>query len=665
MVELGYVSLFLALVTALYSAVVFVVGHRQGNAALIRSARNGVIAAAVVMTVAAGVMLQALLTHNFRIDYVASYSSTDMSVPYLISGLWAGNDGSLLFWAWMLALAAMVVVVQKRERARELLPYAGAVLMVTLSFFLVVILTTSNPFRELLYTPAEGNGLNPLLENPGMLFHPPTLLGGYVVLSVPFAFAVAALLTKRLGDEWIQAIRRWTLVAWMLLSAGNILGAWWAYVELNWGGYWAWDPVENASFMPWLVATAFLHSIMMQRRRGMLKIWNMGLVTLAFALSILGTFLTRSGVLQSVHTFSSEPLLGTLLLSFMLASLAVGLGLLWYRGRDLKGDTQMESLLSRESTFLVNNLLLVGVTFATLFGTFFPVISEVVQGEKVTVGPPYFNQVNGPILLVTILLAGVCTLIGWRRASRRNLVKNFGWPVVVAALSTVAMFAAGVRQPYALVSFTIAVFVLATIIYEWVRGTQARRRVHGVNPVSAFWGLITANRPRYGGYIVHIGILLLAVGVVGSSFYDVEQTVVLRQGDSMTINNHTLTFDSMDSYETQSKGVVTTTMTVYDGVRRVGTLTPEKYFHYQYEQPVTEAAVRSNLLEDVYVSLLEVTDDDSVIFKVIVNPLVSWVWIGGAVAVGGGLIAFWPERRPVAPVRPAAREERDAVAEPV
>ncbi len=644
MADIGYNTLFLALAASIYSAIAFAFGARGKHPALTGSARNGLLAACGLVSISVAVLVYALLTHDFQIEYVASYTSRDLSLPYLLSALWAGNDGSLLFWAWLLSLFAAVVVLQKRDVGKILVPYASSVIMVTQAFFLILLLSVSNPFHKLPFAPAEGMGLNPLLENPGMIIHPPTLLVGYVAFTIPFAFAMAALLARRLGDDWLIAIRRWTLLAWLFLGIGNILGAWWAYVELGWGGYWAWDPVENAGLMPWLVATAFLHSIMMQRRRGMLKVWNMVLIILTFSLAIFGTFLTRSGILSSVHTFS-ESALGPFFLAFIGITLFGSLGLLYYRSEDLKSEVEMESLVSRESTFLLNNLLLVGAAFAIFLGTVFPVISETVRGVKISVGPPFFNQVNGPIFLAIILLTGVCALIGWRRASIKNLLRNFLWPLVATLILVIVLFVLGIREWYALIAFPVCGFVLSTILYEWFRGTRARHRMRAENYLKAFWGLIGTNRPRYGGYIVHIAIILIAIGVIGSSFYELEKEVTLMPGESMTIKNYTLTYENMDRYETESKLVVTATLSVYNQGKLIGMLTPEKYFHRTYEQPVTEVAIRTTLLEDLYVILIDWDEDGTTAFKVLVNPLVNWIWIGGGVFLLGGLIAFWPEQR--------------------
>ncbi|MFQ5997452.1 MAG: heme lyase CcmF/NrfE family subunit [Dehalococcoidales bacterium] len=651
MADIGYIALFLALLTSVYSAGAYVLGTRGKHQALVHSARNSLLATCGLISLSVAILVYALVTHDFAIEYVASYTSSDLSLIYRLSALWAGNDGSLLFWAWLLSLFATVVVLQKRGIGKELVPYASSVTMIAQAFFLLLLLLVSNPFQKLPTVPAEGMGLNPLLENPGMILHPPMLLAGYVGFTIPFAFAIAALLTRRLGDEWLIVIRRWTLLAWLFLGVGNLIGAWWAYVELGWGGYWAWDPVENAGLMPWLVATAFLHSIMMQRRRGILKVWNMVLIILTFTLAIFGTFLTRSGILSSVHTFG-ESTLGPFFLIFIGITLFGSFGLLYYRSDELKGEAEMESLVSRESTFLLNNLLLVGAAFAIFLGTVFPVISEAVRGVKISVGPPFFNQVNGPIFLTLILLAGICTLIGWRQASIKNLVRNFLWPLVVALILVIVLFVLGVREWYALIAYPICGFVFATIVYEWFRGTGARHRMRTENYLKAFWGLIMTNKPRYGGYIIHIAVILIAIGVIGSSLYETEKEATIKPGESMTIKNYTLTYENLDYYETQSKEVVTATLSVYNQGELLGKLIPEKYFHRSYEQPVTEVAIRTTLREDLYVILVG-WDEDVTTFKVLVNPLVNWIWIGGGVLVLGGVIVFWPERRKLPTTKPS------------
>jgi len=643
MADIGYVALFLALVASVYSAVAYIFGTRGNHPNLINSAKNSLLATCGLFSLSVAILLYALITHNFQIEYVTLYTNRDLPTAYLVSALWAGNNGSLLIWGWLLSIVATIMVLQKRTIAKELVPYASSIVMLTQTFFLILLLWVSNPFQKLISVPPDGMGLNPLLENPGMIIHPPTLLAGYVGFTIPFAFAIAALLTRRLGDEWLITIRRWTLISWLLLGVGNLIGAWWAYVELGWGGYWAWDPVESAGLMPWLVATAFLHSIMMQRRRGILKIWNIVLIILTFSLTIFGTFLTRSDILSSVHTFANTAM-GPFFLVFLGIILLGSLGLLYYRREDLKSEAEMESLVSRESTFLLNNLLLVGAAFAIFLGTIFPLLSEAVGGVKITVGPAFFNQVNGPIFLAVILLTGVCTLIGWRRASTKNLIHNFLWPLVGAVILGIILLLLGITELYAIIGFPVCGFVLFAILYEWFRGIVARHRTGTENYLKAFIKLISTNRPRYGGYIVHISIILIAAGVIGSSLYDVEKEATINPGESINIKEYTLTFEATDIYETRSKLVVASTFSIYNDGEFIGKITPEKYFHRNY-QSVSEVAIRSTLAEDLYVILINANESGTTSFKVLVNPLVSWIWIGGVVFLIGGLFVFWPDRR--------------------
>ncbi|MBI4303997.1 MAG: heme lyase CcmF/NrfE family subunit [Chloroflexi bacterium] len=658
MAEVGYSVLVLALLASVYSAIVYVLGARKNRPDMVQSARNSIVAVFGLMTVAIVVMLIALVSRDFRFEYIASYTDRELSLSYTLAAVWAGSRGSLLFWAWTLSLFVMIMVLQKRDVGKDLLPYAASVSMVTQVFFLILLLSVSNPFVKLSFTPADGQGLNPLLENPGMILHPPALLIGYVGFTIPFAFAIAALITGNLSDNWLVASRRWTLIAWLTLGIGNIAGSWWAYYILGWGGHWAWDPVENAGLLPWLVGTAFLHSAMMQRRRGILKRWNMVLVILAFALSIFGTFLTRSGILGSVHTFS-ESVLGPFFLAFIGISLFVPLVLLYYRNRELQSEGEIESMVSRESTFLLNNLLLVTATFAIFLGTVFPVISEAVRGVKITVGPPFYNQVMTPIFLAIIFLTGICTLIGWRRASVKNLINNFLWPAVATVLLSVVLIFLGMMW-FAALAFSVCAFVLFSIFSEWLRGTIARHRTRGENYLSAFFGLITTNRPRYGGYIVHIGVILVAVGTIGMALFDVGKEVTLKTGESVSLNGYTLTYKAVDRIETETKVTFTTALALQENGKPLGQVIPEKYYHRNHDNPVTVAAVRSTLVEDLYVILLGWDDDGSASFKVISNPMVNWIWIGGAVLLFGGLLAFWPERQKVfVPTR--ARDEEGQV----
>ena len=646
MADIGYIVLILALVSSVYSVVASIIGSRRGNPQLVASGKRALLAVCVLISIASATLLYSIITHDFQIEYVASYSSRDMPLIYLFSSFWAGNAGSLLFWAWLVAIFGAIVVIRNRSKSiRDLLPYFSSVMMITVAFFLIVMIATSNPFQKLDFTPANGVGLNPMLENPAMIYHPPTLLIGYAGFTVPFAFAIAALITKRLGNEWVKTVRSWTLLAWLMLGMGIIMGMWWAYIELGWGGYWAWDPVENASLMPWLTGTAFLHSIIIQRRRGMLKVWNIVLIILTFTLCIFGTFLTRSNILSSVHAFNSSAI-GPFFLAFIGIVLLGSLGLLYYRWGHLKSESQMDSLVSRESSFLLNNLILVGAAFAIFLGTVFPFISEAVRGTKITVGAPYFNQVILPIFVALILLTGICVFLGWRRTTPKKLINNFLLPLVAALILCLVLFIVGIREWYALTFFPLCAFVAGTHLFAWYREVRARRSMRSENYLKAFWRLLCSNRPRYGGMVVHLGIVLMALGVIASSFYDVGQEATLQRGESMTIKNYTLTYDSISSRNTDSDSIVTATLSVYAGQKLVAELAPEKIYSFSHETWVTEVDVRITPIEDLYVSLVAWGDGGATAtFKVLVNPLVVWIWVGGVIILAGGIISYWPERR--------------------
>ncbi len=644
MTELGQIALFVALLMSIYTAGAAVLGAKKRMPELLDSARYGVLVVAGLVSLAGIALLYAILTHDFQVAYVASYSSRELNLFYLISSFWAGNEGSMLLWAWTLAIYGSIVVIQNRRQNVELMPWVTAILMVNSIFFLALLTFVANPFVRTAITPPDGTGLNPLLENPGMFFHPTTLYMGYVGFTVPFAFAMAALITGRTGDQWIRSTRRWALFAWFFLGLGNLFGAQWAYVELGWGGYWGWDPVESASFMPWLVATAYLHSVMIQQRRGMLKVWNIALIIATMALVLFGTFLTRSGVLSSVHSFGDSSL-GAFFIAFIGLTLLGSIGLLLDRLPLLRSENELDSLMSRESSFLFNNLLLVGIAFATFWGTVFPLISEAVRGVKITVGPPFFNQVNGPIFMGLILLMGICPLIGWRKASTDNLIRNFLYPAAGGVLMWLILLAGGMRDYYEMLALALLTFVTATILLEVGRGTLARRRTSGENYLVAFLNLVWRNKPRYGGYIVHLGIIIMAMGIAASAFSKMETEGVLARGESLQIKNYVLTYEGLSSYPTSSREVVSAGMTVRDASgRKIDSMAPQKVFHRNHENPVTEVAIRTTPLEDLYVILMG-WENDTATFKVLVNPMVVWLWIGGAITLLGTAVAFWPDAR--------------------
>jgi len=470
------------------------------------------------------------------------------------------------------------------------------------------------------------------------------LLIGYATFTVPFAFAMAALISGRLDDWWIRSTRRWTLVAWLFLSLGNLFGMLWAYEVLGWGGYWSWDPVENAAFMPWLTGTAFLHSVMIQQRRGMLKVWNMALIVITFSLCLFGTTVTRSGILSSVHSFAAGSV-GPLLLALLAAALVGSLGLLWIRLPGLRSEHQLDSMVSREASFLANNLLLVGAAFAVFWGTIFPLVSEAVRGVKVAVGPPFYQQVAGPIFLALIVLIGVCSLIGWRKASTENLLRNFLLPSTLAVVVAAVLYLLGLRPVLAVLAFAALAFAAATIILEFYRGVRARHR-HGDSYLLAAPRLVWRHRPRYGGYIVHLGVILLAMGIIGSQMFSTTAEATLAPGESMEISGYTLTFNGLETTSSSDSARVTGTLDVARGDRRIGTIESSKRLEGRAQELVTDVGIRSTPREDLYVILSGLTDDLSeATFKVFVNPLMMWIWVGGGVLVAGTLIAFWPDVR--------------------
>jgi len=642
--DLGYISLLLALVLALYSIFAFIIGLRRTYPELIRSARHAVLAACGLVLLASFALMYSFLTGDYSLEYVASYSSSDMSPLYKFAAFWGGNQGSLLIWAMVISISSAILVSSK-VKASSLQIVAVVVVMMVEAFFLLVMAFVSNPFARLAFPTGDGRGLNPLLENMGMFFHPLTLLGGYAGFTVPFAFAVSALITRKLGIEWIVIVRRWTLVAWLLLGLGNLFGMQWSYVELGWGGMWAWDPVENASFMPWLTATAFLHSIMIQKRRGMLKVWNMLLIIFTFNLTLLGTLITRSGILASVHSFGASAL-GPIFMGFLTLSLLVPLWLLFSRMNELKSDDELDSLVSRESSFLYNNLIFVAITFATLLGTLFPIISEAVRGVKITVGPPFYDQVNGPIFLLLIVLMGVCPLLGWKRATPVNLLRNFLYPFALALVLAVVLRIVGIKEWYVLAGFSAAGFVIFTICVEWFRGVRARRRSQKENFLQAFFRLIWANKPRYGGYIVHLAIIMVALGTIGSVAFKAEKEVSIKAGDTVSIRQYTLKYESLSRYPVGNKKDVTSAaFSVYNSGEYKGALSSSKFTHVNYDNPVTDVGIRTTLKEDLYLILMGWDPDGTTAVKVLVNPMMAWVWIGGFFFLAGGIIALWPDRR--------------------
>src|ERR671912_449234 len=510
MTLLGQFSLWVALLLGVWAAAVSFSGRWQDRPQLADSVTGAVYLVCGCLLVASVSLWKGLATHDFNIEYVWAYTSRNLPQSYIFSAFWAGQKGSLLFWAVVLSIFASAAQLLTPRRFNQSMPYVAGVTSAVITFFVSVMIFAADPFERLDFTPADGRGLNPQLQNVGMVIHPPMLYLGYISITIPFAFAVAALLSRRLDVGWIHAIRKWTLVSWLFLSIGITLGMWWAYVELGWGGYWGWDPVENASFLAWLTMTAFLHSVMIQEKRGMLKRWNFGLIIGTFLLSIFGTFITRSGVIASVHSFTQSNV-GYFFLAFLVVACILAFTLLYTRWSLLEADVQLESVLSREAAFLFNNLLFVGIAFSVLWGTLFPILSELVKGSKITVGPPFFNRVNVPLGLLLLGLTGIGPLIAWRKASTANLRRQFIAPVASGVVTFLVLLTLGLRDFYAVVALAFAGFVIGTIAQEFYRGVRARRRMHGESIPMAFSRLIARNRRRYGGYIVHAGIVIYFV----------------------------------------------------------------------------------------------------------------------------------------------------------
>ncbi|MBM3635220.1 MAG: heme lyase CcmF/NrfE family subunit [Actinobacteria bacterium] len=647
MTLVGRAALLLAFASALYAVGAALWSRRKGRRELLVSAERGVWAVFATTTTAVVVMWILLLSNRFDVADVAGYSNRTLGWRYKITALWGSQAGSLLLWMWFLSIAAVLVVITNRTRNRALMPVVVAVLMGIAVFFTSVLSFFTSPFETVSPVPADGRGLNPLLQNVYMESHPPLLYVGYVGLSIPFAFAIAALVTRRLDSTWITSIRRWTTLSWMFLTVGIILGSRWAYEELGWGGYWAWDPVENAALMPWLMATAFLHSVMVQERRGMLRIWNMVLVILTFTLALFGTFLTRSGILSSVHAFG-ESTLGPYFLALIIVVLAGSFALLISRLSLLRSENSLESYVSREAIFLYNNLLLVGLAFAVFWGTMFPVLSEAVQGQKITVGQGFFNQVAAPIGLALLFFTGVGPLIPWRKASPRELRRRFLWPLVVAVIAVIpaVYFAQDGAHWWAALAIVLAAFTVACIVGEYWRGATVRHQLGGVSWPGAVGQLFTRNRRRFGGYIVHLGVVSIIVAIACQGAFSSQGDLALRTGQTGEVAGYQFTNEGGTRTRDDHKMSVGVALGVSEGGNRFATLNPGVDVFTAQMQRSSEVAVDTSPFRDVYVVLVGLTPDGLARISVFINPMMMWIWVGGLVMVLGLIVAVWPSRRP-------------------
>ena len=629
--DFGTIALMAALAVCLYGTVVPHLGVKNNNWNLIRSAQNASILSFLLIAIASAVLLQALLVSDFSLRYVWEHSSTDMPLFYKVSSFWGGLEGSLLFWVLVQSFFAMIVAFRYQYSNREIIPYVIATLNCILAFLLLLLIGWSNPLDLQGVIPLEGRGLNPLLQHPAMAIHPPALYLGFIGFSVPFAFAMGGLILGKMDNEWVMTTRRWTLTAWYFLSAGLILGGQWAYEELGWGGFWAWDPVENAALMPWLTGTAFLHSVMIQEKRNMLKIWNVVLIILTFGLTIVGTFLTRSGIINSVHAFTKSEI-GPAFLIFLAFILVIGFSLLFKRINMLESEHKIDSILCRENVFLAQNVLLVGIAFTVLLGTTFPLLAEAVRGTKLSIQAPFFNTIIAPMGYLLLLLMGIGTLIAWRKSSWEGLLRNFRNPLILATAGTVflAWFLSDRDLLWSVHTiFWLAIFVTSTIVLEIANAVQVKSNQTKSNIIMGLFYVITNNPRRYGGLLIHFGVVLMFLGFAGA-FFKVERNMTLESGVSQQIGEYSLKFKQVEEFIVGNATHRAAIVEVFDKQGNLlEVMKPAKSFYPTQPQPLTEVAIRRSFLEDLYLIFSSENggEQDSVTLRVFINPLVGWAWM--------------------------------------
>ena len=643
MADLGAMALWIGLALSGYAAIGSVLGQLRSAPALVESARRSVYVLVLAMLVATLSLIGSFINRDFEVAYVAAHSNLAMPDIYTWVAFYAGNEGSLLYIAFALSVMAAIALRWAPASTRDTLPYTTAALMVIQTFFIAVMGFMANPFDKLPLTPPDGEGINPLLTHFGMFFHPPALMAGLIGISLPLSFALGALVGGKGRDEWVDAGRVWGLIAWVLLAGGLLLGSWWAYTILGWGGFWFWDPVENAAFMPWLVLTAFVHSVMVQKRRGMFRMWNIVLINVAFGLALYGMFMNRGGPTPSVHSFGASDL-GWVFLMFLAVGVIVPFGVFFWRYGLLKSAQNLDAMLSREAAFLVNNLLLLGIAFVTLWGTVYPLFVKLGGGEEITIARPFYDQVNGPLLLALICLMGVGPLLPWRRANWGSLRRALLLPGSAAAVVVILLLLV-TRSPYALIGFGLSGMVAAGIGLEWWRGMRSRHRSTGENYPLALGRLIAANRPRYGGYIVHLAVVMVGLGVLGGSLFEQQRDVVLSPGESYEIANYRLTYMDTRQEVFFDRTEYLATLEVYRDGELLEVMTARRSFYPSFNMASTLAAIRSTPVEDFYVVPSENRSDGAVGFRILVNPLVWWMWAAGPVLIVGTVVSLWPERR--------------------
>ncbi|HUK17204.1 MAG TPA: heme lyase CcmF/NrfE family subunit [Bryobacteraceae bacterium] len=648
MENLGSLAILMAFCVALYATLASAVGRVRRKPFLIVSGQRAVYCIWALITLAAGILIHALMSGDFRFAYVAEHSNHALPTIYKFTALWSGQEGSLLFWTWLLTTYTAVVAFTNRRRHRDMMPWVLATLTTVETFFLVLNNFVANPFKMLatdglIVKVPDGNGLSPVLQYPAMAIHPPMLYLGYVGFAVPFAFAMGSLITRQSGDAWIHTTRRWTLVTWLFQSCGVMLGAAWAYHVLGWGGYWAWDPVENASLLPWLSGTAFLHSVMMQEKKGMMKVWNMVLVSATFFLCIFGTSMTRGGLVQSVHAFARSEI-GKYFVSFLAVGIAATTYLIIDRLDYLKSEAQLESVVSRESSFLFNNLILLASCFAVLWGTLFPKISEWITGNQISLDADWYNRLMVPIGLFLLFLTGVGPLFAWRRTSVDSLRRNFQWPGVAALVLVGGLAIAGVHKPYPLISFGFCLFVALTVMVEFYRGAASIAAKNSMNLLRATVELTHRNTRRYGGYLVHMGIVLMFIGFTGHAFNQSE-VKEMSEGDTIRVGHYQLKMASMQAGENDNYQWHRGIFQVYKDGDYLGTLEPEKRLYKASREGTSEVGIRQRLNEDLYVNFGGMSDDNQrAVIQAYVFPLLSWIWIGGLVLIGGTFVCLVPSK---------------------
>ena len=672
--DFGYGVIVIAFVVALYSVGAAIYGERTKSADWIESARRAMLLLWPLISLSAVSLIYLLVTNHFEVSFVYEVTSREMPTYLKVTAWWGGQAGSLVFWSWLMAAFASLVTLRKWDRDREFLPWVIVVTAITTAFFLGLVVFYQNPFAfywsgangnliadalgnpitsmfapiggASIYFPSDGNGLNPLLRHPGMIIHPPMLYLGFVSFVIPFAFAIAALITGRTDDRWIRITRRWTLFAWLFLSCGLVLGSRWAYDVLGWGGFWGWDPVEIAALMPWLTGTAFLHSVMIQEKRGMLKQWNMLLIILTYSLVIFGTFLTRTGVLSSVHAFAQSAI-GPVFFAFIGITLVGSVALLIYRWPDLRGETEMKSMLSREALFLLNNLLFMSVLVVCFWGVVFPIISQLVTGQTVTVGPPFYQTATAPLFATLMLLMGVAPLSAWGHSSLKTLGRAIWKSALAALVITAISFLTYTHNLIALVGFFLVALVLFVTLQEFWRATLARMRAQNENFFTAFWRLVGRDRRRYGGYVIHISMMLMAIGILGINLFQVQTQGTVSTNNSLSLSGYTMKYDSVAQFPgPDGQQVTRAVVSVYQGNSYLGDLYPRIDYYPTEEQNMTIPGQRSTLKDDLYIILVDwqPTSANGATFKIFVNPLLNWLWIGAILFLFGIVIAAWPDR---------------------